>query len=229
MPRTLNTVLLVDDPGLVRALSGSFLNRADCRVATTAAGDAASLARREGADLVLLVAGAEPSEALQACRRIKSNAALRETLVVMIASEKDHQECLSAGADATLPDPPSREHLIETVRTFLPGFLRAAPRRGASVRVACFQGNEERLAYSKDLAEQGIFLKTRERFRVGDPVQMIFELPANERPTIRVEGEVVRRIEADRDSHLIPGIGVRFRRLSARDRRELARFVGEGS
>ena len=97
------------------------------------------------------------------------------------------------------------------------------------MRVTYFHGNDERLGYSKDLAVEGLFLRTRESFAVGDALQVIFELPSGDRPTIRAEGDVMRQIKPDQDSPLIPGIGLRFRRLSSRDRRELERYIGKGS
>ena len=57
-------------------------------------------------------------------------------------------------------------------------------------------------------------------------VGAVMNLPEDGRPTIRAEGEVVRSVPYDRDSHLIPGVALRFRTISARDRRDIERFVG---
>ena len=89
-------------------------------------------------------------------------------------------------------------------------------------------GEPEGVAYTKDISVNGLFLKTRQPLEEGSRLQLAFDLPAADQPTIRVDAEVVRVVAPDRDSHLIPGAGLRFRGISERDRLDIAGYVAAG-
>jgi len=77
----------------------------------------------------------------------------------------------------------------------------------------------EGLGFTRDLSPAGLFLKTRDHFEVGQTVDLAFALPVSGSRPLRASAEVLR-VGAG-------GIGAAFRRLSARDRLEIARFVRE--
>jgi hypothetical protein len=88
-----------------------------------------------------------------------------------------------------------------------------------AVKVDFARDGAEGLGFSRDLSPAGLFVKTREPFGVGQAVDLTFTLPVSGSRPLHAGAEVVRVSPA--------GIGAAFRRLAARDRLEISRFVRE--
>jgi CheY-like chemotaxis protein len=222
-------ILVVDDAELLRALQGSFVNRPSCVLHVAGdAGEIPPLAREVPPDVIVIRVDPDPVLAFEACRAIKREAGLRDVPLICVAAGDDAERCSEAGANVVLTRPIDANEVVGTLRRLLGVNGRAVPRRSASLRVDYYSSRGEGIAYTKDVAESGLFLKTSAALAPGDTLQLLFDLPGPTPARVRAKGDIVRRIEGDRDSHLIPGVGVTFRRLGSRDRAELARFVGEG-
>ena len=229
----MTTILVLDDARLILALHGSFLQRSECRLSTaTDRDEALDKAGRERPDLIILDGGSG-EWGIGCCRSVKADPALRSIPVVLLAAETDTSACANAGADAIVPKPVDRGRLVRTLRGLVAVPLRSSVRRPLSTRVSYYRAgeerSEERTGYLKDLGAGGAFIKTRELLEPGEMVQLIFDLPGESRPTIRTSGEVVRAVKPQRDSHLIPGVGVSFRAVGSRDHAEITNFVREGA
>lgn len=219
-------ILVADEAELLLLLQGSYLNRAGWEVLTAGSAEEALRKARAGApDLVLIDAAIDGSAGIDCCRRLKADAGLGHLPVVLVARQGEREACLAAGADEVVCRPLSREKLCAAVGRTLRVPARASRRRSLSVRVDYFAADREGTAQTKDVSEDGLFLKSRDPFRVGEELQLIFALHAGGRPTIRASGAVARGVLAHPDSPLIPGAGVRFEELSSRDRLAIAQFV----
>lgn len=221
-------ILLVDDARLVLELERSFLKRSGCDLATATSGEEAlEKARSLLPDLILLDADLPGMDGVQCCKSIKADPALAKTPVVFVLSPLDEGRCAEAGADGFVPKPVTRNRLLETVRRFVHLAERESDRAVVSLRVECSRGGREHTGYARDLAADGLFLKTREKLRVGERVDLAFSLPAAGTPAIRAVGEVVRVVEEDQGPHQPAGAGIRFREISARNRLEITRYLRE--
>ena len=222
----MSTILVVNDPKLVGDLRHSFAGRADCEVLTVDSGDVAlERARQVKPDLIILDPAMPDTSGLEVCERLRADADLRQTPIVFISQEPAFLQCMEAGADAWVKKPVGREDLLEAILDYLPVTERGAPRRASALKVDYYREEGEGTSYTKDLGAGGLFLKSRDPFEDGEPLQLIFDLPSEDRPTIRAEGLVVRRVTADPDARQVAGVGVSFRKLSERDRLEIVRFV----
>lgn len=222
-------ILLVEDAEVLRELEHSCLDRADCRLLTASDGPGLlAAARRERPALVFLDVKAPGASGLELCRAIKEDPALRGTRVVFVALPVEHDRCKEAGADGFVSRPPSRQRLLEAVRRFVALVERSGPRLAIALRVD-YRGprGQEGFAFTRDLAGEGLFLKTREPFAIGEAVELRFSLPVPGGRPVLATGRVVWKSPLGGDPEAPAGIGIAFDRLSPSDHLEIGRFVRE--
>jgi len=218
------TVLLADDPRIFVAVHGSFFTRSAGRVvAASSASQAIQKARVERPALAVLDADTWGIEALRGLRSDPRTASIPVLLLTTAARVE------VAGADGLLArplDPAELERLVAKI-VRLP--TRAVERRHAALRATYFHGGRSARAFTKDVGVEGLFLRTRASLALGEPVQVIVDLPGDPPTAVRAAGEVARLVPSERDSHLVPGVALRFVRMSLHDRGKLARFVATGA
>lgn len=213
-------LLVYDDAGLMLALQGSFLNRSNCDVFTAATGEEV-LRRARAVRPDLIVLDAEMTGFKRCCRRIKFDIDLRDTPVIVVGGGLE--------GDAVVPKPLSQENLLEAMRQCVRFVERSCQRMLAALEVE-YRGDEiAGIGITKDISADGMFLSSGEALRTGEELQLSFELPTVSRPFTAVDGEVVRTVKPNPDSHLIPGAGIRFKGLLQRHRLALAGFVERGT
>jgi hypothetical protein len=219
-------IVVATGEDLILAIQETFLRRSDCRLMPASDVDQTlALALRERPDLVVLD-GDEWGD--ECCRLLKLDSRLAETPVLLIASPPTAEAGTLAPYDGLVPRPIETETLMREVRRFIAVPERRSSRRPASLRVHYACGDDWQTAYTKDLGRDGLFLRGRLGLSHGRRVQLLFDLPTSERPTVRATAEVVRAVGPSADSHLIPGHGLRWLGLSERDRADLERFVVAG-
>jgi uncharacterized protein (TIGR02266 family) len=172
---------------------------------------------------MVLDAGMPGLDGISCCRELRADPGVAEIPVLFVSEPEDSTKCLEAGGDAFVARPVTRDSLLEAIRSLVSLPEREHDRTGFDGRVAFRAGERAGAGFSKDLGVGGMFLRTRERFDEGENLQVEFDLPGEER--VRADGVVVRLVRPDRDSHLIPGVGIRFRSLSAGDRLRISRFI----
>ncbi len=213
-------LLVYDDAGLMLALQGSFLNRSDCEVFTAKTGEEVlRRARAVKPDLILL--DAEMTGFKKCCRLIKLDLELRDTPVVVIGGGLE--------GDAAVQRPITQENLLEAMRQCVRLVERSCQRLLASLEVEYTRGDSAGKGVTKDISAGGMFLKSSEELVGGDELLLSFELPNEDWPLRGIDGEVVRTVPRNPDSHLIAGAGIRFRGLLPRHRLALAGFVERGA
>lgn len=79
----------------------------------------------------------------------------------------------------------------------------------------------------RDISTTGMFIETEEALPMGTWVILEFVLPGSSGGRVRTGGKVVRHCDPlkARQTGLLPGIGIEFKRLSASARSRLERFV----
>ncbi|MBI1951707.1 MAG: PilZ domain-containing protein [Acidobacteria bacterium] len=227
MQRLLSRVLVVDDADLFRLLETSFLKRLGCEIVRATDGaDVIRKAAAHGPDLILLDADTPGLDGEACVRNLKSDPALRSIPVLVVAGADGVAGCCAAGADVALQSPLAGGALELALSSLGRAGHRRGQRRGARgwVRVAGPQGM--RRVRLKDISRSGLFLNLSEPLPLESPVALSLRLPgpSGERP-LRVRGVVVRQVPDDPDSHLIPGVGVRFVEIDARDEERIDHYV----
>jgi signal transduction histidine kinase len=123
MNETTCILIVEDDPHLLKADS-SLLKKAGYEVLEAATGsDALRIASEQKSNLILLDIVLPDVDGLELCRRIKADAYLAGTLVVMLsgpgAESQDQVEGLEAGADGYIVRPIPNQELLARIQALL--------------------------------------------------------------------------------------------------------------
>jgi uncharacterized protein (TIGR02266 family) len=221
-------ILLVDDVELFLELERTFLKRTGCQILTATSGEEAlAKARSLPPDAVLLDVVMPDMSGYDVCRQMRREPRLEHVPVIFVAADPDPAEVERCGAQACLTKPVTRQQLLETLRPHVRLAERAAPRAAAVFRVQMQgEGHRARKVTSKDLSQDGIFLKMERPLAVGSHVSLRFRVPLpGGLEDVELQGEVVRRVEEEHGSYLIPGMGIRFVGSEPRARRAVGRFL----
>lgn len=227
MHRPMSRVLMVDDAGLFRMLEATFLRRLGCEIVRAKDGpDLIRKAADKAPSLILLDAQKPDLDGPQCVRTLKSDPSLRAIPVLVVTTSEGVAGCCEAGADATLTRPLERGALDLALSSFGRVAHREGPRRSARgwVRVAGPGG--ARRGRLKDISRTGLFVALPDPLPLRERIGVSLRLPGPEgERQVRAQAVVVRQVAPDPDSHLIPGVGVRFLDIDPRDERHIDRYV----
>ena len=227
MQRPMSRVLMVDDAGLFRMLETSFLRRLGCEIVRAQNGpDLIRKATHQAPNLILLDAQKPDLDGPGCVRALKSDPALCAIPILVVTTSDGVRGCCEAGADATLARPFESTALEMALSSLGRLAHRQGPRRSASgwVRVAAPGG--PRRGRLKDISRTGLFLALPEPLPLQARIGVSLRLPGPQAGRqVRAQGVVVRQVAPDPDSHLIPGVGVRFLAIDASDESYIERYV----
>ncbi|MGA7988057.1 MAG: response regulator [Candidatus Dormiibacterota bacterium] len=113
-------VLLADDDPRVLSVVSRYLALEGYEMSTVSDGEAAvATAAAEVPDLIILDIMMPGIDGIEACRRIRANAATAQTPVLMFSAlSEEAEQARLAGADGMLPKPFNLPGLAEAVKTF---------------------------------------------------------------------------------------------------------------
>ena len=124
-------ILVVERDPHVRDLETYFLNEAGYGVEFAADGEAAlAMARAMKPDIIITEVLVPKLDGLALCRAVRSEAELKDTVVLIFSILAAHSRAREAGADAFLMKPLAEQRLVQTVRELL------AQRAGSNATVA---------------------------------------------------------------------------------------------
>ena len=113
-------ILVVERDPHVRALESYFLNEAGFNVEFAADGAAAlERARQLQPDIIISEVLVPKIDGLALCREVRSDAKLRDVVVLIFSILAVESRAREAGADAFLRKPLAERRLVETVRELL--------------------------------------------------------------------------------------------------------------
>jgi DNA-binding response OmpR family regulator len=125
-------ILVVERDPHVRALESYFLNEAGFTVEFAADGAAAlERARDLKPDIIISEVLVPKIDGLALCRALRSDAELRDVVVLIFSILAVESRAREAGADAFLQKPLAEQRLVDTVRDLLA--VRRAPRGRAEL------------------------------------------------------------------------------------------------
>jgi two-component system alkaline phosphatase synthesis response regulator PhoP len=116
-------ILLVDDNQQNLELMLAYLESLPCALVTARDGlDAIEAMQREKPDLVLLDVMMPKMSGFEVCRKVKSDPATRDMVVIMVTALHevgDHERAVESGADDFLTKPVNKLELLTRVKSLL--------------------------------------------------------------------------------------------------------------
>ena len=216
-------ILLVDDMANFLDLEVSFLNRVDCQTLIAKNGmEAIKIAKGEKPDIILLDLEMPVMNGIECCRILKNDPELKKIPLVMVTSSDRMEECYKAGCDDFVRKPISEAAFLEEIRKFVEIRERDDRRVPISVEVSYAKGEESYFAYSQDISMSGIFLITRDLFKVGQNVTLSFRIDDK---LIDGKGHVVRVITQESTGRQITGMGIQFADLDKESREAIRNYI----
>jgi len=229
MPR--KNILLNEDAELQNILEESFFRRIGFNLLVAENGEQAYEMIEELDPVLVLLALDSPGwDGESFCRRVKEDAVLRSTPIILIlpsAQEEAAVRCRATGCDALLARPIDSQGFLAVACRLLNIMGRAAAR--LSVSLSVLVGRESRKSRPGrilNLNTGGVFVETDRLHPVGTLLSLEFSLPQASAP-LRCKGVVawVNHPEWVKTSSLPSGMGVRFAELAEEDRAALSAFV----
>lgn len=181
--------------------------------------------RERPPDLVLLDGHGASFDAAACCRSIRNERSAAAIPVVFVTTPPDQLRFADAGGDGFISRPITLPRLLETMRRFVGLAERAGERLSLGLKAHYRGSDSEGIGIIRDIGPEGLFLQTRDAFRVGDEIELTFALPAPESRPLKVVAEVVRLGIPDPHHRHLAGIGVRFRALAGSDRLKITQFL----
>jgi len=222
---------MVDDAGLFRTLEASFLRRLGCEILR--AHDGSDIIRKatDVAPSLILLDSQRPDLDGPGCvRALKADPSLRSIPVLVVTRGEDVKACCEAGADATLTRPIAPGAVELALSSLSRLAHREGLRRGARGWVQVTGAAGPRRGRLKDISRTGLFLALPEPLPLDQRIGVSLRLGGpGSRRQIRALGIVVRQVPRDPDSHLIPGVGVRFTEIGSQDLRQIERYAIEAA
>lgn len=213
-------VLLVDDVRLLAEVEGTALGRDVVEIRVTGGtGDIARAARECQPAVVVLGEGEACPDALEMCRRIRTDPATRAVSIIYIGMGLNRERARLAGADVFIPRPFTRLELREAFQRVLRLRDRIAVRRQVSFDVELSTGEDVSRGTCRDLSLSGAFMTLDRELQPGERGTLRFEAGSRR---FQLAVHVVRR---GRGACGLEGVGVAFLGLDADTGAFLSRYV----
>ena len=227
----MSRVLMSDSAALFQMLEPSFLKRGGWAIARAARlDDLLETARRSPPDLILIDAEALHGDSSSCLSALKADPALRSIPLVTIGEPATAARCRAAGADAAISRPVDPEALVSLLCSLACVAGRQGTRSALRVTARIDTATGHLRGRVKDIGSGGLFIALARPLPVEEELDVCLRLPiGNERMRVRARGVVVRQVFAERESHLIPGVGVRFTEIDDASRELIAAFVTASS
>src|SRR5690349_1855963 len=133
----MNSILLVDDSGLFRAVTEKIQRRTHCRLLFASGGtEALAVARRDAPDLIFVDDEMKEMSGMDVCRVLKADPNFAHTPVVVVSGrDPGSDESRRAGAAAWLSKPLDENAIFDSIRRYLQVSPRDAERAAVGWRV----------------------------------------------------------------------------------------------
>lgn len=222
-------ILLADDSRFFRTIERQFLQKTPAELEeATSSDELFAKVRKSTIDLVFVGFTLRPLNAVECCRQLKRDPALKAVPVVIICDQGDAaqlEEAKRAGADAVLIKPLDRISFLRMGRQFLSSIREH--RQPCFMPVKFTWQGELLTGKCLDISGGGLFLETPADVPVGTVLALDFVLPSGVNLPSRCQGEVMwhNRKPNMFKPHYPVGMGIRFDGPSKALSDEIARYM----
>ena len=245
----METVLLVDDERLFKAVEGTCLRREKCRLVMAPVENLLQTAAEKNPDLILVAYSSDITEEL--LRVLKSRVLGGVPVIILelplepVSREvRESLEKRKSGSACVLvpvlragtPEMAAFDaQLDEQIQAAMSWGRRGGDRVSISLPVRCTGEGIKGTLRTKNISPSGLFLKTNRPVDPGTEFDVHFTLPSSvfsgedRAVPVIARCEVVRQVGSagPLDQDLIPGLGVRFVDLGDEGRLALKRVAGK--
>lgn len=163
-------------------------------------------------------------DAVSVCEHFKRT--MPEKPVVLTSVQNVPKKILKSdlGPDLFIEQPIPRQYFIEKLRNLLEEKIRDTDRvtHGGAVEFD-YQGQTNHCNI-QDISKSGVLLETDLNIAPSTTLYLSFFIPGYKK-AIRVEGDVVRRINADPNKNTGFGLGVRFKSFQGDSQKRLEKYI----
>ncbi len=176
-----------------------------------------AIVERDRPDLLISEISLKEASGLQLCKELKKSPGTSDIPVVFITTqgaEENRQRAYEAGCSDFLTKPVSVREIHEMLqRNLTLTFKRLAMRVTAEVDAVIFAEKRRIESKTETLGEGGLLVRSDSAaFRVGTLVDLFLSLPSSSEP-VNMAGEVAYILDR-RDASSLPGIGIRYTKIS---------------
>lgn len=227
-------MLSIDEKTLISDLDRAGYKRMGVLVrSATTYEDAIRILKNESIDIIVMNMDHSTVNTLDATariKRVKEWSSIPIVLTSVQASAKVRSAAIKSGADLFVEQPLPRDYFIEKLKSILDQQTRSNQRVRGSVSITFIWQGSSYSCPVADLSLTGLLATTDLSIPAGESVDMQIALGASSKP-VRVRGEVVRRVSADKRKNADDevGIGIRFVEFKADGRQRIESWVARTS
>lgn len=184
-------------------------------------------------DLIVMNMDHRKVDVLDIVRKIKGFKAWASIPIVLTSVQsaaKIKRLAKKSGADLFVEQPLPRDYFIEKLKNLLSQQTRGQQRVQGEIGVSFTWQEKKYSCQVGDLSLTGLLLSTNLEIPSGETIELEITLGASQKP-VRVSGEVVRQIQANRHRSGAEdgGIGVRFNHFRADGQQRIESWVARTS
>jgi len=223
-PRSSRTVLIVSENRHEPALDSAFLHQPNIRLLNSYPDDGGlKLARKKRPSLIIEDLCAPDRVGLEFCRELRADPRTRQIPLILVIDPELHVEAGNAEADALLDKPLVRREYFNVVRRFVPLPKRRTQRAAVNLRFSYRIDGRTGQAFTRDISQNGAFLKSDVPAKLGERLEVQFSLPGTWDPLSCAA--VVRSSPRRTPHHAQAGFGIEFDEMSDDDADRLEAFI----
>ncbi len=222
-------ILFVDEKRITSDLEKAGYRKVGAHISqATNFNQAKDMLQKEAVDVIVINFDYSEIDASGMCEHFKKQRDT-STIPIIFTSVQPLPKRVTArdnGPDLFIETPVPREFFIEQVRNLLEEKTRGTERVNHEGSVSFdYQGKIIECSI-QDVSKSGILLTTEINIDAGTKISLIFSLPGYKKP-IKVEGEVVRRINADSRKNTPAGLGIRFEDFNGDSQKRLEKYIAK--
>lgn len=222
-------ILFVDEKRITSDLEKAGYRKIGAHISqATNFSQAKDMLQKETVDVIVINFDYSEIDAPSMCEHFKKQSSTAEIPIVFTSVQPLPKRVTARehGPDLFIETPVPREFFIEQVRNLLEEKTRGTERVVHEGHVSFdFQGKTFECSI-QDVSKSGILLTTDMTIEAGTKLSLSFSLPGYKKP-IKVEGEVVRRINADTRKNTPAGLGIRFEDFNGDSQKRLEKYIAK--
>ncbi len=187
-------VLVVDDVDFFRDVMCDYLQRTPAKILQARSGEeAVEIAVREKPDLVFMDVAMPGMNGIEACRKLKADAQLRNIPILLIFTplrDASIEEILDSGCDGYLVKPFGRKEFLNLGHQHLFHLERRERRVSCQMTVDFTIAGKSFSGIGADLSENGLYVEFRDELPPDEKISFSFILPTISSQQVEGEGRI---------------------------------------